>query len=590
MSTEANYWTGRRQVSRRTVLCGAALAGASIGLAAAGCSSSNNGNKAAATTAATSGATKAPVAPSTAATSASGASPVATRAAASADQPVSGGTFNLLQSRDVASLDPLASTTFTVPERLSLVYPRLFSYTRDPQAAQGDTKLVPSYVTDKWEFAGDGSTLTFHLKQGVKYSKTPPVNGREFVAGDVKYSIERYMTEPTSAFKARFVDVDSIQAPDNYTVVFKLKAPSAYLQYALAAEPSFITPPEIAQLNGDFKQNLVGPGPMIHDKTTQGEGSTYHKNPDFVDAAHMYYDNFQIKFVSDLSTQLAALRTNQLDFTPSGQFTSSQMDQVAKGNNAVVPYAVPNTNNYVFFFNMNNPKWKDPRARKAISKAFNRQDIIDRIYESKGTFLGPVPPGFGKWAYTDQQMRGFDAYKFDPAAAKQLWSASGVTETKVQMYGTGTYFPDVSDTTQLIMQQLTQNLGLSFDFSSEDQPTVAAKAYTNKFPDVCIFFMGSYDPLDYLIAQYYPGGARNGSGVNDPKTIAALDDMRKTLDEGQRIQKGLDLQKYLSDELLPQAHLVAAITNNVYNAKLHNFLPAVRPPGVEWILNSWKVK
>jgi len=28
----------------------------------------------------------------------------------------------------------------------------------------------------------------------------------------------------------------------------------------------------------------------------------------------------------------------------------------------------------------------------------------------------------------------------------------------------------------------------------------------------------------------------------------------------------------------------------VYNAKLHNFLPAVRPPGVEWILNSWKVK
>ena len=78
------------------------------------------------------------------------------------------------------------------------------------------------------------------------------------------------MTDPTSVFKARYSDIDSIQTPDQYTVVFKLKHPSAYVMYALAAEPSFVTPPEVAQQSGDYKEVLVGPGPFLRREDDAG--------------------------------------------------------------------------------------------------------------------------------------------------------------------------------------------------------------------------------------------------------------------------------------------------------------------------------
>ena len=95
--------------------------------------------------------------------------------------------MTLIQTRDAASLDPLASQVYTTPERIGLVYPRLLYYDlRTPSADPADTKQIPSYITKGWEFAGDGQTLTFHLQQGVHYSKTAPVNGRELVAADVQ--------------------------------------------------------------------------------------------------------------------------------------------------------------------------------------------------------------------------------------------------------------------------------------------------------------------------------------------------------------------------------------------------------------------
>jgi peptide/nickel transport system substrate-binding protein len=362
--------------------------------------------------------------------------------------------------------------------------------------------------------------------------------------------------------------------------------------YALAAEPSLITPPEVAQREGDYKQTLIGPGPFVHEKTTQGEGSSFKKNPDFVDAAHIYYDRYDIKVITDVSTISAALRTNQADYSDNSAFSKTDLDQLTRGNNNIKSYAVALTGNSGVWFNMQNPKWGDLRARKAISKAFNRQEIIDRLMEQDGVFIGPVPVGFGKWANSDEQMRKFDAYTYDSAAAKQLWSAAGMPASSTAQF----YIPPkqnapaFTNMAELMAQQLRANLGIDVQFSSDEYSTFVNKAYNNKFPDVALFGMQLFDPLDYLLAQYYPGGPRNGPGLNDPKVTAQLDALRGTIDEAARVQKGLEIQKYLNDEVLSMAHLPQQRTYAVYNAKLRHFLPAVRPPGIEWTLTSWKGK
>jgi peptide/nickel transport system substrate-binding protein len=74
----------------------------------------------------------------------------------------------------------------------------------------------------------DSLTYEFHLRRGVKFH-----NGREMTSADVKYSIERVLDPDTgSPWKAYVESVESIDTPDDYTVVLHLKEPfSPLLSY-----------------------------------------------------------------------------------------------------------------------------------------------------------------------------------------------------------------------------------------------------------------------------------------------------------------------------------------------------------------------
>jgi peptide/nickel transport system substrate-binding protein len=570
MRDDQRFWTGGRPaVTRRQLLRGAGVAG--LGLAAAaliGCGDDDDDGGAAAPAA-----TTAPTA-------------VAATAAA-ADQPVVSESFQILQSRDAASLDPLASQIYTTPERIGLVYPRLVSVIRNPGDDLADTSQVPSWAVDSWEFSPDGATLTFHMREGVKYSNTPPVNGRELVADDVKYSIERYKSDPTSVFGPRFSDVNTIDAVDDYTATFNLFAPSAYLMYSLSAEPAFITPREVGETEGDFKTTLVGPGPFLHDETIQGEGSRYTKNPDFIDADKIYYEKYDIKVVNDTATRKAALRTNEVDYSPS---TNLNQADLATLDDKVVTFQNPPTSNFAVWFNMRNPKWADVRARRAIGKTIDHQQIIDQTMQGNGHFNGVIPIGFGKWAFQPDELKEFDIFQTDPAEAAKLWSAAGMPSTLNETYiAPSAVIPWSSELAELIGQQIEGALGLPSEYSTDEYSTFVNKVYNNKFEDVAIFGMGLYDPLDYLLAQYFPGGPRNGPGLNDPKVEADLTEMRQTLDEEERLEKVRALQTHILTNVLSMLHLPRSYSWAMYSSKLRNFRPALRPPGIEWTLDSWRV-
>ena len=524
---------------------------------------------------------KAPAAASPAAGAAAGAS--------GAPQPTVSEAMVFVQTRDAASLDPLDSQVYTVFERAGLVYPKLLTATRDPKGDLADTKWIPTYAVQGYEFGADGTKLTFKLRQGVKFQNIAPVSGREQTSADVKYSINRYMTDKNSTFKARYSDIASIDTPDNYTVVFNLKKPSRYLLYALAAEPSLITPQEIEKQDGNFKNKAIGSGPFILQNVNQGEGATFKKNPDFIDASKIYYNNFLIKVITDGQTRDAAMKTGQSDFQTISSFSKTDIAAVTSPN--VRTYAFPSTGNSGYWFNMRNPKWADIRARMAISKSIDRQAIIDQVFQSDGALTGPVPTGFGKWSLTEDELRAMNAMKYDPAEATKLWQAAGKPSTLNKTYtAPKAIAPAYVTMAELIAQQLEKNLGVKSEISTDEYATFVANVYNNKFEDIGLFGMSLFDPLDYELQQYYPGGTRNGPGLNDPKVNAMLDDVRATLDDTQAQQKVRNTAKYLLDNVLSMAHMPIVRGYNAENAKLQNFYSGVYPPGIEWSLTSWKTK
>ena len=562
--SEREYWTGKA-LSRRSMLRGAAVGGVGLaGAALIGCGSS--GGSKPASSPATGGS-----APATANT---------------AEQPVMSEAFVLVQTRDAVSLEPLDANVYTIPERIGLVYPRLlFSVVDDPKNP-ANTKWVPSYAVQSYESTDGGKQLTFKLKPGVKYQNIAPLNGREFTSADVKFSIERYMKHPKTTFANRFSDISLIETPDKNTVVFKLKAPSRYLISSLGAETALITPPEI---ENDYKTKAIGPGPYIHEQYLQGEGSTFKKNPDYIDAKNIWFNRYLVKVITDAATRNAALKTNNVDWIDSPALTPADVKTLEGPTVKIYENISASTTN--ISWNMTNPKFQDYRLRLAMSKAFDRQEYINQTLQANGKWTGIVPVDFGKMAFTQDEVKAHNVQKYDPAEAKKLFDAAGGKPgMPIEYYFNSNGTVDGVQM-QLIAKQWETNLGIKTTLKTEDYSIFLPKMYLGGYNEMFTTTYGIPNWHEHLFAPYLKLGNRNGSNFEDAEITKMMDDLKQTLDDKEAFEKSRKIQTILWDKHLPMTQRPTPSSFGGYNAKLRNFpQPGNYPPGVEWSYGTWKSK
>src|ERR687892_687745 len=139
------------------------------------------------------------------------------------EEPISGGIMRVALAADPPSLDMHQETTFAVAQPMGPVYNNLIVF---------DPHNYPEVIGDlakSWTVSDDYLTYTFPLHQGVKFH-----DGSELTSADVKASWDRIVSPPEGVISTRRTDyqmIKSIEAPDPYTVVFRLKHPS----------PSFLT-------------------------------------------------------------------------------------------------------------------------------------------------------------------------------------------------------------------------------------------------------------------------------------------------------------------------------------------------------------
>ena len=125
-------------------------------------------------------------------------------------------------------------------ESFALIHPAAPHYNTllrvDPEDPTG-TKLVGD-LAETWSGAPNGRTWTFKIRRGVKFH-----DGSELTARDVKASHDKIVFPPAgvaSNRKGEYVMVESIDAPDGSTVVFRLKWPAASFLPSLASPFNWI--------------------------------------------------------------------------------------------------------------------------------------------------------------------------------------------------------------------------------------------------------------------------------------------------------------------------------------------------------------
>jgi peptide/nickel transport system substrate-binding protein len=157
-----------------------------------------------------------------------------------------------VRGRDPVHFDPHLTRNARTHTALSFVYSKLLRHKVGADVRPG-TFIIEPDLAERWE-SPDDTTYIFHLRQGVKWHHKPPVNGRELVAEDVKFTYERFLTEKGSTNRYLLDSVDRIEVVDRYTVKFILKEPYVWFISVLAYPTRmWIIAPEVVRQYGDLK-------------------------------------------------------------------------------------------------------------------------------------------------------------------------------------------------------------------------------------------------------------------------------------------------------------------------------------------------
>jgi peptide/nickel transport system substrate-binding protein/oligopeptide transport system substrate-binding protein len=351
--------------------------------------------------------------------------------------PKQGGDIVVTYKDDISTLDPAIGYDWVNWSMIKSLYSRLMDY--EP----GTPNLVPS-LAESFTVSPDGLTYAFKLRKGVKFS-----NGREVVASDVKYSIERAVDPKTQGPGAGFfgaikgfedvsggkaTTLSGIETPDASTVVFNLSRPDATFLHVLAINFASVVPKEAVEAAaGDFGKKPVGSGTFVLKDWTIGQKLVFERNKDYFVKDVPHIDSFSVEVGQEPLVALLRLQKGEVDIAgdgiPPAKFleiknSTDGAKMIVDGDQLHTGYVTLNTKVKPF---------DNVKVRQAMNMAINK-DRITRILNGRATPanqpLPPLMPGYDK---------SFTGYAYDVAKAKALLAEAGFADGfSTVLYSTNT--------------------------------------------------------------------------------------------------------------------------------------------------------
>jgi peptide/nickel transport system substrate-binding protein len=344
------------------------------------------------------------------------------------DKPRSGGELLFVVPSEPPSYDAHQEETFGVIHPVAPHYSTLLKV--DPFDKTG-TKPVGD-LAESWTISKEGLVYTFKLRRGVKFH-----DGSEMTSKDVKASYDRIISPPPgvkSLRKEAYRSVEVVEAPDPYTVRFRLKYPESSFLLNLASPWNWIYRAEIlAKDQSWYGKHINGTGPFVFVEHVKGSHWVGKKNPNYWDKGKPYLDGYRAMFMSSSSAQVAAIRGERAHIQFRG-FSPAERDQLvqALGNKITVQESPWDCLNFVSMHHEKKP-FDDKRVRRALSLALDRYEASQKL--SKITIVRDVSgvqvPGT-PYATPPAELEKLAGYGHDinaaRAEAKRLLREAGVPD------------------------------------------------------------------------------------------------------------------------------------------------------------------
>ncbi|MDU0362333.1 ABC transporter substrate-binding protein [Rhizobium sp. 25PS6] len=353
------------------------------------------------------------------------------------ETPKQGGDIVVTYKDDITTLDPAIGYDWVNWSMIKSLYSRLMDY------APGTPNPVPS-LAESFTVSADGLTYTFKLHKGVKFS-----NGREVVASDVKYSIERAVDPKTQGPGAGFfgaikgfedetggktTTLSGIETPDDSTVIFNLSRPDATFLHVLAINFASVVPKEAVEAAaGDFGKKPVGSGTFILKDWTIGQQLVFERNKDYFVKGVPYIDSFKVEVGQEPLVALLRLQKGEVDIAGDGIPPAKFLEIKNSADGAQMIVDGEQLHTGYITLNTKVKPFDNVKVRQALNMAINKERIT-RILNGRATPanqpLPPLMPGYDK---------SFTGYAYDVAKAKALLAEAGYSDGfETVLYSTNT--------------------------------------------------------------------------------------------------------------------------------------------------------
>ncbi|MDP9408647.1 MAG: ABC transporter substrate-binding protein [Actinomycetota bacterium] len=373
-------------------------------------------------------------------------------------------------------------------------------------------------LAESWETSVDGLTWTFRLRDGVRWH-----NGREFVADDVVYSMNRLKDgDLTNSYLLS--SVAQVTASDPRTVVFTLSRPTADF---LANIGGFKAAAIVARENVEDKtiaSKPIGTGAFTFQSYTGGQGVQLARFDDYW-GGEVALAGVQYRFIPEPTAALTALRTGEVQWTDN---VPPQQVQALQGDDSVVLGQTESTDYWYVAPNHARAPFNDPRVRRALALAIDREAITQAATFGNATpNQTAIPPG-------RPYAVDYAPYERDVAEARRLIQEAGVAGRTVDLMVTSEY-PETVTASEVIAAQLGE-VGLNVQPRTLGFSQWLAEQTAGTFDMLMLGWLGNLDPDDYYYEQHHTNGSFNAQKYSNPAVDAALDQGRSRLDESAREQ------------------------------------------------------
>src|SRR5919198_3585233 len=216
------------------------------------------------------------------------------------EQPRRGGELRFAVASEPPSYDGHREETF------GLIHPIAPFYSLLLRVDPNDYTKVVGDVAEARMVSDDKLSYTFTIRKGVTFHDGSPVTAK-----DVKASYDKIIFPPAGVVSDRqgqYTVVEAVEAPDDSTVRFRLKWPSASFLLSLASPWNFIYKADIlAQDMHWYENNIMGSGPFVFVEHVRGSHLVGKRNPSYWEKGKPYLDSYRAIFISDTAARVAAL-------------------------------------------------------------------------------------------------------------------------------------------------------------------------------------------------------------------------------------------------------------------------------------------